>query len=305
MDALITYEANLQWVKWVEISSEIMQRIVDDINSFHPMVPIQTTSSEFVFSVQGEKGQSNINVKLSVDQNTFGEEPIESYGNILDETIKSRLKDILFTMNLAYPGIIFIHKSILCRNGIPVNVFSFSNGISGMAYEKCRWIPFESLTIQQCWDWIVEKTNFLSYVSRTSIDRALHAMSYESSANDDMFIFYILLGIEAIYNDGRSNHEESISSQLKRKIQAVIGKLSSSTIKEINAMYGSRSALVHGSANIFKCWSSEDYTEEEYEKVSKEREYMAPAMGILLATIQKFIKQNANKLVEEITVRLE
>ena len=301
MNSLITYEINLQWVKWVEISSEIMQRIVDDINSFHPMVPIQTTFSEFAFSIQD---QSNINVKLSVDQNTFGDETIDSYGSLLDETIIRRLKDLLFTMNLAYPGIIFIHKSIICRNGIPVNVFSYSNDISGMAYEKCKWIPFESLTIQQCWDWIVTKTNFLSYVSRTPIDRALHAMSYESSANDDMFIFYVLLGIEAIYNDG-SNQEESISSQLKRKIQAVIGELKPSTIKEISTMYRRRSALVHGSANIFKCWSSEDYTEEEYEKVSKEREYMAPAMGILLATIQKFIKQNANKLVEEITVRLE
>ena len=301
MNTLITYEANLQWVKWVDISSEIMQRIVDDINSFQPTVPIQTTFSEFVFSIQD---QSNINVKLSVDQNSFGDDPLDSYGSLLDETIIRRLKDILFTMNLAYPGIIFIHKSILCRNGIPVNVFSFSNSISSMAHEKCKWIPFESLTIQQCWDWIVEKTNFLSYVSRTSIDRALHAMSYESSANDDMLIFYILLGIEAIYNDS-SNREESITAQLKRKIQAVIGELQSSTIKEINSMYSRRSALVHGSANIFKCWSSEDYTEEEYEKVSKEREYMAPAMGILLATIQKFIKQNANKLVEDITVRLE
>lgn len=301
MNTLITYEANLQWVKWVDISSEIMQRIVDDINSFHPTVPIQTTFSEFVFSIQD---QSNINVKLSVDQNSFGDDPLDSYGSLLDETIIRRLKDILFTMNLAYPGIIFIHKSILCRNGIPVNVFSFSNSISSMAYEKCKWIPFESLTIQQCWDWIVEKTNFLSYVSRTPIDRALHAMSYESSANDDMLIFYILLGIEAIYNDS-SNREESITAQLKRKIQAVIGELQSSTIKEINSMYSRRSALVHGSANIFKCWSSEDYTEEEYEKVSKDRKYMAPAMGILLATIQKFIKQNANKLVEDITVRLE
>ena len=303
MSVLIKYEANLQWVKWVEISSGIMQRIVDDINSFHPTLPIQTTNSEFVFSVQYEKKESYINVKLSVDQKTFGDEPIESYGNLLDETIIRRLKDLLFTINLAYPGLIFIHRSILYRNGMPVNVFSYSNGFSSMAYEKCKWIPFESLTIQQCWDWIVAKTSFLSYISRTPIDRALHALSYESSANDDLFIFYVLLGIEAIYNDG-SNQEESISSQLKRKIQAVIGELPSSTIKDISAMYRRRSALVHGSANIFKCWSSEDYT-EEYEKVSKEREYMAPAMGILIATIQKFIKQNANKLVEDITVRLE
>lgn len=70
-------------------------------------------------------------------------------------------------------------------------------------------------------------------------------------------------------------------------------------------MYRRRSALVHGSANIFKCWSSEDYTEDEYDKVSKEREFMVPATGILFATIQKFIRKNANVLVEHIIVRLE
>ena len=301
---MITYEVKLRWVKRVDISPKIMQRIVDEINSFHPMVPVQTTFNEFVFSVQYEKDQSNIYLILYVDQNTFGDEPIESYGNLLDETIIRRLKDLLFTMNLAYPGHIFIHRSILYRNGIPVKVFSYPNDISGMAFEKCKWISFESLTIQQCWDWIVAKTNFLSYVSRTPVDRALHAMSYESSANDDIFIFYILLGIEAIYNDG-SNQEESISSQLKRKIQALIGELPSVALKEINTMYKRRSALVHGSANIFKCWSSEDYIEDEYEKVSRERDYMVYATGILIATIQQFIKKNANKLVEIVTLRLE
>ena len=119
-----------------------------------------------------------------------------------------------------------------------------------------------------------------------------------------MFIFYALLGIEAIYNDG-SNQEESISSQLKRKIQVVLGVLPPSAIKEIGKMYKRRSALVHGSADIFKCWFSEDYAEDEYEKVSNEREYMTHATGILLATIQKFIKENANELVEDITVKLK
>ncbi len=304
MNTWIKYETNLQWAKWIEISPERMKQIVDDINSFHPIVPIQTTYSEFIFSVQFEKDISYINVTLSVDQHTFGEEPIESYGNLLDETIVRRLKDLLFTINLAYPGYVSIFRSILFRDGKPVKTFSYSNGISGMACEKCKWLSFEDLSIQQCWDWIVQKTSFLSYISRTPIDRALHALSYESSANDDMFIFYVLLGIEAIYNNG-SNQEESISSQLRRKIQAVIGDLSSATIKEINKMYQRRSALVHGSSNIFKCWSSEDYTEEKYENVGKEREYMVPATGILLVTIQKFISANANELIETTTVSLK
>ena len=303
MNTLIKYAINLQWIKWIDISPDYMRRIIEDINSFHPKVPIQETYSEFKFSVNYEKDKSDINVMLTVDRNVFGDDLSDFYG-ILDETIVRRLKDLLFTFNLAYPGCVFISKSVLLRDGRPVALFSYSNGFSNIAYEKCKGIPFESLTIQQCWDWIVAKTSFLSYISRSPIDRALFALSYESSANDDLFIFYVLLGIEAIYNDG-GNQEESISSQLRRKIQAVLGVLPPSAIKEIGKMYKRRSALVHGSADIFKCWFSEDYAEDEYEKVSNEREYMTHATGILLATIQKFILANANELVETTTVSLK
>jgi len=303
MNTLIKYAINLQWIKWIDISPDYMRRIIEDINSFHPKVPIQETYSEFKFSVNYEKDKSDINVMLTVDRNVFGDDLSDFYG-ILDETIVRRLKDLLFTFNLAYPGCVFISKSVLLRDGRPVALFSYSNGFSNIAYEKCKGIPFESLTIQQCWDWIVAKTSFLSYISRSPIDRALFALSYESSANDDLFIFYVLLGIEAIYNDG-GNQEESISSQLRRKIQAVLGELAPSAIKDIGKMYKRRSALVHGSADIFKCWFSEDYAEDEYEKVSNEREYMTHATGILLATIQKFILANANELVETTTVSLK
>ena len=117
-------------------------------------------------------------------------------------------------------------------------------------------------------------------------------------------IFYVLLGIEALYNDG-SNREESISTQLKRKVQAVLGSLPQSALTEMNKMYSVRSALVHGAAEIFKCWPSEDYSETEYEKVGKDRNHILTAIGILLASIQKFIKANANILVETTTVELK
>ena len=70
-------------------------------------------------------------------------------------------------------------------------------------------------------------------------------------------------------------------------------------------MYSIRSKLVHGSANIFKCWDSEFYDEDEYNKVYIERMSMVTATGLLLATIQKFIKANANTITETITVNLE
>lgn len=132
----------------------------------------------------------------------------------------------------------------------------------------------------------------------------MFALTYESVANDDLDIFYVLLGIEALYNDG-SIREESISAQLKRKVQAVLGPLPQAALSEMNKMYGVRSALVHGAADIFKCWPSEEYSMTEYEKIGKDRDHILIATGILLASIQKFIKANANELIETTTVELK
>lgn len=306
MKVSIDYVADLNWRKLVEISEDDMRRIIDDINSFNPIVPIQESECEMKFSVQYDGGHSYIQFSTSVNRaKLYGEEGhTEDDDSFLDHTIIARLKDIVFAMNIAYPGYIFIYKSVLLRDGEPACVFSYSNDISGMVYSKCDWINFERLTISQCWDWIVSKTSFLAYISRSPIDRALHALSYESCANEDIFVFYVLVGIEAIYNNG-SDRVDSILAQLRRKSQAIIGELPKKAMSAMSEMYGKRSKLVHGSANIYKCWESEDCTEEEYEIADKEREYMITATGILLATIQKFVKANANSLVETVSVRLE
>ena len=212
------------------------------------------------------------------------------------------MKDMLFAMNLAYPGHIHIYYSNLCRNGRPVKTFSFAADISGLAYTSHTWIPYEILTIDQCWNWLSTKTNFLSDISKTPIDRALHALSYESEANDDIFIFYVMIGIEAIYNGG-SHNENSVSLQLKRKIQSVLGDLPKVAITAIRSMYTLRSKLVHGEANIYKAWDSGQYPDNEAETVERERD-MITAAGILLATIQKYIKADANVLIEKTTISL-
>lgn len=306
MSAIVSYEFKLLWSKFYCPSPEILQSIADEIEAFHPRVPIQETYSDIGFSVDEDK--KYIHVKIEIDENElFNDIDSDEFGweNILDDTVVSRLKDVLFVMNLAYPGCIHVYKSVVFRDGrqLPIR-FAYSSDISSWVYEDCKWLVFESLSIQQCWDWITSKTSFLSYISRTPIDRALFALSYESVAKEDMYIFYVMLGIEAIYNDG-SNKEDSIMEQLRRKAQALLGQLPRKAIKSLNEMYGMRSKLVHGSANIYKCWPSEDYEEEEYEQLSVERKFMVTATGLLLATIQKFIKANANTLSETITVELK
>lgn len=306
MSSIIIYESKIIWGKLYRPSQDVLQKIADEIESFHPQVPIQETSGVIKFSV--DKDKTRIWAKVEIDRSAFflDDNPeVDGWENILDETIVHRLKDILFVVNLAYPGCIHVFKSNVYRDGrlLPIKL-AYSSDISSWVYEECEWITFENLTIQQCWDWLVSKTNFLSFISRTPIDRALFALSYESVARDDVYIFYVMLGIEAIYNDG-SNKEDSIMEQLRRKSQALLGQLPRKAIKSLNEMYGMRSKLVHGGANIYKCWPSEDYEEAEYEQLNVERRFIVTATGLLLATIQKLIKANANALSETVLIELK
>lgn len=305
MKKLILYEALLIWGKLIKPSPEVMDVIIDDIISFHPTIHIGIISTEAHFSIVYEKESPHIKVNFSIRKEALDEGDGVDEGSLMfiDGIVVDRLKDLLFAINLAYPGHIHFFRSILKRDGNPVREFAFSTDMSGSAFQDCKWIPFEKLTIQQCWDWICTKTHFLDGVSKTSIDRALHALSYESVADEDMYCFYIMLGLESIYNNS-SNIEESISAQMRRKVQAVLGELSPNTKKAINVMYKRRSNLVHGNANIYKCWGSDNCTESESEKMDQEREYIVIATGILIATIQKFIKANANVIKENVTVSL-
>lgn len=307
MSSIITYETELPWLKFHRPTPEIFKKLIMELDAFRPSVPIEDTHSIFIFSINDDR--TSIKIKTEIDAATIvGKDEIDEdfpY-SILDNIVLCRLKDLFFSINLAYPGCIHITRSVVFRNREPLHdMFSYGADISAWAHnEYAKWLPFENLTIQQCWEWIATKTNFLLDISRTSIDRALHALSYECSATDDMSIFYVLLGLEAIYNNN-SNREDSILEQLRRKSQALLGELPPNAIKAIRDMYSKRSKLVHGSANIFKYWQMESYEEKEYDKVMDERKYVVIATGLLLATIQKFIKANANTLTETIAVKLE
>ena len=306
MSKTLSYSIDLNWRKYVRIPPTIHKRIIDEINLFKPHVPIELAYCDFSFTVDlDDEGDEFIKVAAQLDiSEWFDEKEGELNLHFYDDAIISRIKDVLFTINLAYPGYVFIHTSELYRDGLPVESFSYSNDISGLTHNDCAWLVYEDLTIQQCWDWIISRTNFLSLISKTSIDRALHALSYESVANEDTFIFYVLMGIEAIYNDA-SNREDSIVQQLCRKAQSVLGQFPEKAVKALKEMYAKRSKLMHGSANIYKCWDSEIYDEDEYDRMELDRDYMVTATGILIATVQKFIKADATTLIEHVTVELK
>lgn len=306
------YEAVLRWLCFIhnedgslnkDVKNEL-QDFISELAAFTPQVPIHGKVYPFTFSVDDNADIIRINTTIYVPEDTHS----KLHNDFYDWYIEGRVKDLCFVINLAYPGLLHINGGTIYCNGEPVcRNFKYSSDLFSLADELCTWPSIEELSIKECWKWILNKTNFLSDLSRTPIDRALHALSY-SDSDENTYIFYVLLGIEAIYNDG-SNKEDSILEQLKRKTKAILGEYPSDkekyVKKQINEMYRMRSMLVHGSTNIAKCWNAYDSSNEEFDKFMDQREPVIFATAILLATIQKFIKANANSITESITLKLE
>lgn len=302
------YKAVLKFIcltlKESDSFEEEFQHFINELTAFLPQVPIRGNNYPFIFSVDDYDNIIRINTTIYVPK----DKSLKIHNDFYDEYIEGRIKDLCFVINLAHPSLLHINDGKIYRNGkIICNHFKYSSDFFSLADELCVWPTIKKLTIEECWNWILNKTNFLSDLSRIPIDRALHALSY-SNADENTYIFYVLLGIEAIYNDG-SNKEDSILEQLKRKTKAILGEYPSDkekyVKKQINEMYRMRSLLVHGSTNISKCWNAYDSSNDEFDKFMEQREPVIFATAILLATIQKFIKANANSITETITLKLE
>lgn len=299
----LIYTGELEWWRNNEISPDLFRRMKIDINAFKPRAPFQETYCVFEFSISGRK-KDIIKFKATVENpEIFGDE-IEENCYLLDKTLIRRIKDVLFTFNLAYPGLFHIHSGSISRNKEFAGLVHYSNRYSCRVYEECKWLVFDYLSVDQCWNWILTKTNFLSFVSRKSIDRALFALSYENSSNEDSFVFYVLLGIESLYNN-RNILGDSIRQQIIRKVEILLGKLPPRAKKALNDMYEKRSKLFHGSANIHKGWESEDYDEKELDELFDLQSFIVTATGVIIATIQKLIIADATQIVEHISVSLE
>lgn len=315
--SIINYSAYLKW--WTclhdddgSINKEIkreLQPIIDDINTFQPEVPIRGDYFKFYFHFNED--EEILNVSTSVNPYLIYSQDVVEQGRFvewLDSTIVGRLKDLCFVLNLAYPSEFHILKSCIYRDDKQIIKDFYFASDALLIDDKYEWPAIEWLPVARCWEWLVTKTRFLEDTSHSPIDVALHSLSYVSTANDDTFIFYALLGLEALYNEA-SNREDSILEQLRFKTKAVLGDYPRSKEKiikkAISDMYRKRSMLFHGSSTIKKCWFSFDSPDEDFEYFIESRNPIYFATILLVATIQKMIQTDTVKIIEEKHIRLE
>lgn len=328
MENIITLEAKLQWNPTLlygidfDAKSIEVQNIINELNSFRPNCNLGKLAYEFIISIDTD--EEMVFIRTTVDtcvifRELVGRELNEATDKILsmeDFTLflfNQTVKDICLILNLAKPAFFHFPETKYYINGKYIKSNHMFN--CGFIFDarqianKYNWPLIEELPIQKCWDWIVDKTNFLTTNCKGPIDRALNAMSYLFFTNGSECMFYTLLGIEALYND-KKNKEDSIMEQIRFKTSAILGKFPKeqelTMKKKIDDVYRTRSLFLHGVTNFPKRWYGYDENffenQKKFDKKMFEPESLASA--ILISTIQCFIKTNANTLIEEKQVTL-
>ena len=222
----------------------------------------------------------------------------------IETELEKYVMDLTFAINLAYPGLFEYYDAKIYRNNKLINKFDtvlIDWQCSYINYLKNEWPLIHCLNIEQVWTCLNTKTNFLDGMSKTAIDRALNALTYTLGNTSYETIFYILMGIEAIYNDNANN---GITEQIRVKTEALL-KRPEKFKKRISKIYDNRSKFIHGKLNFPTKYCPYD-AKEDFEDFyfNKYIETFEDAISILISTIQEYIIQDASTLEISVIVNL-
>ena len=167
---------------------------------------------------------------------------------------------------------------------------------------KNKWPEIHMLKFEKVWNWLNSKTNFMDGISKTAIDRALNALTYTMEDSSYEKIFYILLGLEALYNDNESN---GIVEQIRVKTESLLNRPQIYR-KKISTFYKNRSDFVHGKLNFPTKYYPYDATDEFQDfYFNKYVQTVDNSMSILIATIQGCIIENKTRIGSKLVASFE
>ncbi|MBU0906421.1 MAG: hypothetical protein KKF57_14600 [Firmicutes bacterium] len=137
--------------------------------------------------------------------------------------------------------------------------------------------------IQDVWDWLIKRKDFLYGFSQTAVTRALINLGEISFSDPNMKLFRAVMGIEGLYTKGKSN----LLEQVREKTQILLGKQEQYK-KLYSNMYDFRSKFIHGELN-FPATVNIDFSKnvESHSEDLKKATYFA--ILLLGASIQQLI----------------
>ena len=153
---------------------------------------------------------------------------------------------------------------------------------------KMNWPYLKGISISTTINWLLENDIPLNGISNSEASRAVNALSHlfsDLTEKDSSFLFWSMLGIEALLAEGNEN----ISSQIHQKSILVLGEPKEYK-RKLKQLYNYRSRLVHGETNFPAKYTDDgDLFDTEY------WDYLAFSVSILLSLIRKLIVGNKTK----------
>lgn len=192
------------------------------------------------------------------------------------------------SLNLSNSKIMIGKKSFMQHDGF----LCFFEELIAEHEERHTWPELKILKFKSVWEWAHKIPSFEKGTSSGPLGRALGALTYmtgESAREESSHIFWILLGLEALYCRG----DKGNAGQIQEKSQLLFGEYSKAR-KMINSFYQRRSRLIHGDIDFPHNYARDYEYHFDYEISLYSEENSA--LALLIATLQYIASQNWKNL---------
>lgn len=224
-----------------------------------------------------------------------------SPAGLLDSFAANQLKeaiDVVSVLNqIARPGslgvaggVVIVDNKILSTITRQWFMYELHSGDS----RRIVWPQIVDLSLAQVCSWSGELGALSSAIARTRVQRSFAALTYAlslPSVQAGETLFRAMQGLEAFFSDGVGD----LRRQLSEKSQLWLGT-SGKSKNIVGHLYDLRSSYVHGSANLSYSFGLHDSWEEDRQTSKKLSEGVEFAVRLLLATIQRCIRDQVFEL---------
>jgi hypothetical protein len=208
--------------------------------------------------------------------------------------VSGALETVLVLSELAEPGCIDTPEGIAIAEGGGFHSVKSKGSFPSLRFpakEEPAWPPLMQLDFTAVLRWAGRTSILSSGLAKTRIERALAAYTHViglTSHRDGEVLFRAMQALEAFYCDGSGD----LRKQLSDKSAIWLGPWSDKR-NIVGHLYDLRSKFIHGAAKLEYWISHADAWEEDEDHMQELERGVTFAVRLLLATLQKCIKEDA------------
>jgi hypothetical protein len=220
------------------------------------------------------------------------EETEEMWASSILSECESSLLDLIRAITLARPVSAVLHGPTIFQDG---QITWSGKTMTGDFTFACQyavdrgWPKIHKLPLSSVLGWL-GKHNLARQLGETPVGRAYNAFTYllsEHTLTDESNLFWVLLGLEALYSRGTEN----VQRQLDEHSQLLLGQRGTFK-RDIKKMYEVRSRFIHGSLPFPPKNFPHDAMPAFNEAMNTIESATDAGLAVLLASLQELIRRD-------------